>query len=440
MNKKYDIHETPPAAATITLALQHVFAMFGSTVLVPALTGLDPAIALLTSGIGTLLFHFFTKGKIPAYLGSSFAYIAGLASMVGPDLYKNYVADPAQYGALYHAAQSKAMGAALVVGIIYILFYALIKVFGTKFINRFFPSVVVGPVVMIIGLSLSGVAIDMSKADVPTAVFTALVTIIVGVFAKGFLNVIPILTGIFAGYLFAIARGLVEVGAIFKGVALFHPPALVIPSFELGAITLLAPLVIVTIIEDLGHIFVIGNVTKKDMINDPGFDNVMLGNGTATAVAAFLGGPPSTTYGENIGVLAVTKVFSSRVIQTAAVIAILLSFIGPVRAIVASIPTAVMGGVVTILFGMIAVAGIRAMIEAKTDLTSTRNLFIASLILVFGIGIKEVPVAIGGFHLTLSGVGLGTLVGIILNAFLPNERPEEASVTTLEANAVEETK
>lgn len=440
MNKTYEIHEKPPLLVSITLALQHVFAMFGATVLVPALTGLDPAIALLTSGVGTLLFHVFTKGKVPAYLGSSFAYIAGLASMIGPDLYKNYVANPAQYGALYHEKQAMAMGAALIVGIIYILFYALIKAFGTKFITKYFPSVVVGPVVMIIGLSLSGVAIDMAKGDIATAVFTALVTILVGVFAKGFFKVIPILTGIIAGYIFAIAKGLVSVSEIFSGVPLFHAPSFVVPTFELGAITLLAPLVIVTIIEDLGHIFVIGNVTKKDLVKDPGFDNVLLGNGVATSVAAVLGGPPSTTYGENIGVLAVTKVFSSRVIQTAAVIAIVLSFIGPVRALVASIPTAVMGGVVVILFGMIAAAGIRAMVEAKTDLSSTRNLIIVSLILVLGIGIKEVPVALGNFHLSISGVGLGTLVGIFLNAILPDERPEDQSITTLESATTEETK
>lgn len=440
MKKRYDIHETPPVLSSFTLAIQHVFAMFGATVLVPALTGLDPAVALLTSGLGTLIFHFFTKGKVPAYLGSSFAYIAGLASMVGPDLYKNFVADPGKYAAIYHEKQAIAMGAAMVVGLIYIAFFLLIKTFGTKFITKYIPSVVVGPVVMIIGLSLAGVAIDMAKADVAVAVFTALVTIIVGIYGKGFLKVIPILTGIVAGYVFAIAKGLVDVTAIFGNVPFFHRPELVMPQFEINAILLLAPLVIVTIIEDLGHIFVIGNVTEKDLINDPGFDKVLLGNGLATSVASILGGPPSTTYGENIGVLAVTKVYSARVIQYAAAFAILLSFIGPVRAIVASIPLAVMGGVVVILFGMIAAAGIRAMVEAETDLSSTRNLIIVSLILVLGLGVKEVPVTLGSFHLTISGVGLGTIVGILLNAILPNEKHEEHSITTLEADTVEETK
>ena len=413
MQKRYDIHEKPPVGQALLLGLQHVFAMFGATVLVPFLTGLDPAVALLTSGIGTLIFHFFTKGRVPSYLGSSFAYIAGLATLVGKPT------------AQHTPDLNLAMGAAFTVGMVYVVFFLLIKVFGTDFIHKIVPSVVVGPVVMIIGLSLSGTAIDMAKGDVPIAAFTALVTILVGVFGRGLAKVIPILIGIISGYIFAIIKGVVHMDQIMAGVdSWYHLPQLVVPHFQLSAITLLAPLAIVTIIEDLGHVFVIGNVTEKDLIKDPGFDRVLLGNGLATAVAAFFGGPPSTTYGENIGVLAVTKVYSAWVIRIAAVIAIILSFFSPLRALVSSIPVPVMGGVVVILFGMIAAAGIRAMIEAKSDLSSTRNLVIVSVILVLGIGVKEVPLDLGLFKMSVSGVGLATILGILLNLILPQEKTE----------------
>ncbi len=415
MEKRYDIHEKPPVVQALLLALQHVFAMFGATVLVPILTGLDPSVALLTSGIGTLIFHLMTKGMVPAYLGSSFAYIAGIASMV-----KDNPAGP---------NVPMAMGAAFVVGLVYIVVFLLVRTFGSEIITRYVPSVVVGPVVMIIGLSLAGVALgpNMAGTDWPTAIFTLVATILISVFARGFFKVIPILLGIGAGYAFAIFRGLVDFSKIGAGPVL-NTPHLVLPEFQLGAILLLAPLALVTIIEDLGHIFVIGNVTERDLIKNPGFDRVLLGNGLATAVAAFFGGPPSTTYGENIGVLAVTRVYSARVIQLAAVVAIFLSFVGPVRDVISSIPAAVMGGVVILLFGMIAAAGIRTMIEARTDLSSTRNLIIVSIILVVGIGYPN------------HGVGYATIAGILLNLILPQEKQEEPAVTTLEMDSVEESK
>ena len=415
MEKRYDIHEKPPVVQALLLALQHVFAMFGATVLVPILTGLDPSVALLTSGIGTLIFHLMTKGMVPAYLGSSFAYIAGIASMV-----KDNPAGP---------NVPMAMGAAFVVGLVYIVVFLLVRAFGSEIITRYVPSVVVGPVVMIIGLSLAGVALgpNMAGTDWPTAIFTLVATILISVFARGFFKVIPILLGIGAGYVFAIFRGLVDFSKIGAGPVL-NTPHLVLPEFQLGAILLLAPLALVTIIEDLGHIFVIGNVTERDLIKNPGFDRVLLGNGLATAVAAFFGGPPSTTYGENIGVLAVTRVYSAMVIQLAAVVAIFLSFVGPVRDVISSIPAAVMGGVVILLFGMIAAAGIRTMIEARTDLSSTRNLLIVSIILVVGIGYPN------------HGVGYATIAGILLNLILPQEKQEEPAVTTLEMDSVEESK
>lgn len=415
MQKRYDINERPPFLPGLLLAVQHVFAMFGATVLVPFLTGLDPSVALFTSGIGTLIFHFFTKGKVPAYLGSSFAYIAGIASMV-----KDNPAGP---------NVPLAMGAAFVVGVVYIAVFILVKLFGTQIITKYVPSVVVGPVVMIIGLSLATTALgkDMAGSHWPTALFTLTVTILLSVFAKGFFKVIPILLGIVAGYIFAIFEGLVKFSTIGSS-SLIHVPQFVAPEFQFKAIILLAPLALVTIIEDLGHIFVIGNVTERDLISDPGFDRVLLGNGLATAVASFFGGPPSTTYGENIGVLAVTRVYSAWVIQAAALVAIILSFVGPVRDVVASIPSSVMGGVVILLFGMIAAAGVRTMIEARTDLSSTRNLIIVSIILVVGIGYPN------------HGVGYATIAGILLNLILPQEKPEQAAVTTLEVDAIEDSK
>jgi len=416
-----------PLSKALPLALQHVFAMFGATVLVPFLTGLSPAVALLTSGIGTLIFHFFTKGKVPAYLGSSFAFIAPLAL---------YVTEK-------HSL-SQAMGGAIIAGLVYVVIYLVIKAFGTGFIERYVPSVVVGPVVIIIGLALAKTAVaDMASGNWAVAIFTLLATIFFSILGKGLFEVIPILLGIISGYIFSIivqyggllpklqelglaAPGtqLLDMSPIFNAPWLANPTAqyaadfagqvfsfasfhFPVPEFTAAALLAIAPIAFVTIIEDLGHIFVIGNVTEKDMIKDPGFDRVLLGNGLATAVAALFGGPPSTTYGENIGVLAITKVYSSWVIRIAAVIAICLSLIGKLSAALSTIPTAVMGGICILLFGMIAAAGIRTMIEAKSDLSSTRNLIIVAVILILGVGSGK--------------VGYATLAGILLNLVLPQK-------------------
>lgn len=422
------IDERLPVMKAFPLALQHVFAMFGATVLVPFLTGLSPAVALLTSGIGTLIFHFFTKGKVPAYLGSSFAFIAPLAL---------YVTEK-------HSL-SQAMGGAIIAGLVYLVIYLVIKTFGTGFIDRYVPSVVVGPVVIIIGLALAKTAVaDMASTNWTVAVFTLLAAVFFSILGRGLLEVIPILLGILAGYIFSIvvqyggflpklqAMGLAGPDKLFPmgmqpiveapwlanptahyagefagqvfSFASFHFP---VPEFTAAALLAIAPIAFVTIIEDLGHIFVIGNVTGKDLIKNPGFDRVLLGNGLATAVAAIFGGPPSTTYGENIGVLAITKVYSSWVIRIAAVIAISLSLIGKLSAALSSIPLSVMGGICILLFGMIAAAGIRTMIEAKSDLSSTRNLIIVAVILILGVGTGK--------------VGYATLAGILLNLVLPQK-------------------
>jgi len=421
------IDEKMSLSKAFPLALQHVFAMFGATVLVPFLTGLSPAVALLTSGIGTLIFHFFTKGKVPAYLGSSFAFIAPLAL---------YVTEKHSIG--------QAMGGAIIAGLVYLVIYLVIKTFGTGFIDRYVPSIVVGPVVIIIGLALAKTAVaDMASTNWAVAIFTLLAAVLFSVWGKGLFEVIPILLGIVSGYVFSFIvqyggflpklqemglaapdKQLLDISSIVNAPWLANPTAqyatdfagqvfsfasfhLPVPEFTAAALLAIAPIAFVTIIEDLGHIFVIGNVTKKDLIKDPGFDRVLLGNGLATAVAAIFGGPPSTTYGENIGVLAITKVYSSWVIRIAAVIAISLSLIGKLSAALSSIPTSVMGGICILLFGMIAAAGIRTMIEAKSDLSSTRNLIIVAVILILGVGTGK--------------VGYATLAGIILNMVLPQK-------------------
>jgi len=400
-NKFYGIQDVPPINEAVPLSFQHVFAMFGATILVPLLTGLDPAVTLFTSGLGTLIFHLMTKGKVPAYLGSSFAFIAPI------------IAATKAYGV------RGAFTGMIAAGLVYVAVFIIISLTGIDWIERILPSVVVGPVVMIIGLSLAPTAIQEAQKDLPTALVTAALVIIFSMFGKGFMKVIPILLGTIGGYIFAIFRGLVDFSPVAKASWIAVPKFSFLighsPVLAWGAVTLIAPLALVAIIEDLGHVLVIGNIVDKDLIKDPGFHRVMLGNGLATSIAALFGGPPSTTYGENIGVLAMTKVYSSRVIEGAAVIAILLSFIQKIGALIQVIPQAVMGGVTIILFGMIAAAGIRTLVENKVDFSDSRNLIIASVILTLGVG--GIKIGLGNF--VFEGVGPATLAGIILNLVLP---------------------
>lgn len=400
-NKFYGIQDVPPINEAVPLSFQHVFAMFGATILVPLLTGLDPAVTLFTSGLGTLIFHLMTKGKVPAYLGSSFAFIAPI------------IAATKTYGV------RGAFTGMIAAGLVYVAVFIIISLTGIDWIERILPSVVVGPVVMIIGLSLAPTAIQEAQKDLPTALVTAALVIIFSMFGKGFMKVIPILLGTIGGYIFAIFRGLVDFSPVLKASWIAVPKFSFLighsPVLAWGAVTLIAPLALVAIIEDLGHVLVIGNIVDKDLIKDPGFHRVMLGNGLATSIAALFGGPPSTTYGENIGVLAMTKVYSSRVVEGAAVIAILLSFIQKIGALIQVIPQAVMGGVTIILFGMIAAAGIRTLVENKVDFSDSRNLIIASVILTLGVG----GIKIGSGNFVFEGVGPATLAGIILNLVLP---------------------
>ncbi|MGI6449906.1 MAG: solute carrier family 23 protein [Desulfitobacteriia bacterium] len=400
MATEVQIHERLSLGKTIPLGLQHVFAMFGATVLVPFLTGLSPAVALLSSGIGTIVFLLLTGSKIPAYLGSSFAYIGVLTYFIKD---QNNIA--------------AAMGGALTIGIIYVVVFLLMSVFGTNWIHRLVPPIVAGPVVAIIGLSLTPVAADMASQDWRIAIFTLAVAIFFSIFAKGFFKIIPILMAIIIGYIAAFAMGIVHYQPIVDAMHNFFAlpvdfGAHRIPALDKAAILMFAPLAFVTIIEDLGHMIVLGNITHSDPIKNPGFHRVLLGNGVATGIGSFLGGPPLTTYGENIGVLAVTRVYSTFNLWVAAFIAIILSCVNPLQAAIMSIPTAVMGGVSILLFGMIGAAGLRNLIEARVDFSKSKNLIIASVIFAVGIGVSS------------HGVAWATLAGIGLNLLLPEAKDE----------------
>lgn len=397
------INERLPLTRAIPLGVQHLFAMTGSTILVPFLVGLSPATALFCSGIGTIVFLLLTRSKVPAYLGSSFAFIASLTV---------FVKDQNNLGS--------AMAGVLSVGLAYVLIYFVLRLFGTKWINKLIPPVVAGSVVAIIGLSLTPVALQMAGANWIVAIFTLAVAILVSVYGKGFSKVIPILIAIVAGYILAYFMGLVDTTKLIES---FQTP-FVLPFSSFGtihidvtAILTFAPLALITLIEDLGHMMILGNITRTDIIEDPGFDKVVLGNGLATGIASIFGGVPLTTYAENIGVLAITKVYSSLNLWIAAIAAIILSTFNPLGVLIMSIPTPVMGGVVILLFGMIGAAGLRTLIEAKVDFSKNKNLIIAAVIFAIGIG------------LTNHGIMFATLAGIFLNLVLKDE-PEETINTS----------
>lgn len=380
------------------LALQHMFAMFGSTVLVPALTGLNPAVALFTSGLGTLIFHLITGGKVPAYLGSSFAFIAPI------------IAAQNQFG------RDGAMLGIITVGLVYALMSVVIRLLGTEFFRKLLPPVVIGPVIITIGLGLAPTAKDMASEHLLVAFVTLAIAVGISVFAKGIIKVIPILLGIIGGYTFAAFLGLVDFAPVMEA-SWFSLPKFALPtvSGNLRAITLVAPIALVTMVEHLGDVVAISSTVKKDFIEEPGLHRTLLGDGIATLVAGLFGGPPNTTYGENVGVLALTKVYNPMIIQLTAVIVILSSFVQKVGVLIQTIPTAVMGGIVFLLFGMIASIGLRTLVENEVDLSKNRNLVIVSVTLV--VGISNLTLNFAG--LEFGGMGLAAIVGIVMNLILP---------------------
>ncbi len=400
-----DNKKLSPVRKTV-VGVQFLFVAFGATVLMPLLVGLDPATALFSAGIGTLIFHLVTRGKVPIFLGSSFAFIAPilLASK--------------QWG--LEGTLSGFAGVALV----YFIASALIKWRGTDFLSRLFPPVVVGPVIILIGLSLSGTAVDMSKSNWVLAIISLVVSITILTYARGMFRLIPVVGGIAVGYIVAMAMGLID----FKGIVeapwfalpenIAHP---ILPSFDWQPFVCLMPIALATLIEHVGDVYVVSNVAGKDFVKDPGLHRTMLGDGLACLAAAFMGGPPVTTYSEVTGAMQITKITSPAVIRITAVAAIAFSVFGKLNAFLQSIPQAVLGGIMLMLFGTIATVGIQNLVRNKVDFSKTRNIIIASIMLTTGVGGAELTA--GTF--SLSGIGLAAIVGIILNLALPKSKEDE---------------
>lgn len=413
--------ETLPFLQALPLSLQHLMAMFGATVLVPILTGLDPGVGLMTSGIGTILYLICVRNKIPSYLGSSFAFIAPLIAVGG--------GAAAIAGGTGHLPE--ALGGLVAAGVVYMIVAGLVKVFGTGWINKLLPPALVGAVVIVIGLGLSAVAVKMtmfpfadpSKGINLTGLAVALITLASAIafssYFKGFLKTIPVLLGIIVGYVVSIPLGLVSFDGIAKA-AWIGLPNVTFPVFDISAIAIIAPVAVVVIVEHIGHLLVINEITGKDFT--PMLPESLFGDGLATAISGALGGTPSTTYAENIGVMAVTKVYATQLFWYAGALAFIIGgFVPKFGAAISSIPTPVMGGISLLLFGLIASSGLRLLVKSGIDYSHSRNLILSSVVLVIGIGMET-----GGFTIPLGnysipGMALATFIGIALNLILPKE-------------------
>jgi uracil permease len=418
----YGPSEKPPVQEWVFLSIQHVFAMFGATILVPILTGLSPSAALFSAGTGTLIYILLTKAKVPAFLGSSFAFIPPITLV------------SATYGLPY------ALGGAFCAGIFYAIVAAIIKVAGHKWLDKALPPVVIGSVIIVIGLNLAPTAMDMAMNDasgnysmiyLSIALVTLTITIIANIFFKRFWALIPILIGLFSGYIFTLIMGsffpayhIIDYSTV-KQAAWLSLPTFAFPKFNIIAILSFIIVSFATLCEHLGDILVLSKVVGENFYEKPGLHRTILGDGIATAWASMWGGPPNTTYGENIGVLAITKVYSVWVIGGAAVLATLLSFFGKFGALIQTIPTPVLGGISMLLFGIIASSGLRTLVESGVDYQDKRNLTISSVIMVIGIGGGMISFPLNdNLTFALGGVALATLVGIILNLVLPQTNPD----------------
>ena len=417
----------------LVLGFQHMFAMFGATVLVPALTGLSVSATLLFAGLGTLLFHLLAKGKVPAFLGSSFAFIGGYAA-VAPML-----PDAAGEATIPNLELLPyACFGVVLAGLLYVVLSALFKVFGVKKVMRFFPPIVTGPVIICIGLTLSSSAIDNCRTNWWIALVAILVVVAANIFGKGMIKIIPILLGVVVSYLVAAVSGNVDftkvmaadwVGLPFQWsntvFGLFARPDLDTSMLITAAITIM-PLALATMVEHIGDMCAISSTCSRNYLADPGLHRTLLGDGLATSLASLFGAPANTTYGENTGVLALSKVYDPKVIRIAAVLAILFSFSPKFEALVAAMPAATIGGVSMILYGMISAVGVRNVVENKVDFTKSRNVLIAAIIMVLSIGITysgagAVVIPAGSVTIQLSGLAVGAIVGILLNAILPGK-------------------
>lgn len=421
------------------LSIQHLFAMFGATVLVPLITGFHPSLALFTAGIGTLIFHLCTKYKVPVFLGSSFAFLAAITALTKPD------------GILIPTNIPIAQGGIIFAGIIYLLFSLLAYLVGADKIRKLFPPVITGPVIIVIGINLASVAIHDATGGIGVAngltkevalnlaisCFTLAVVIACSIFAHGFFKLVPILIGIACGYILCMILSFIGIFQMdftavidspwinipFKSMDANGVMFMSIPKFELGAILSIAPIALVTFMEHIGDITTNSTVVNKDFIKDPGLHRTLLGDGVATIVAGFLGGPANTTYSENTGVLATTKNYNPRLLRITAIFAIILGLLGKIGAILQTIPAPVKGGVEVMLFGMIAAIGIRSLAESNLDFTHSRNLTIVGMILIFGLGFSQLGgmnVMIGNYTLNISGLFIAVVVGVLLNKILPD--------------------
>ena len=420
------------------LGVQHMFAMFGATVLVPALTGLSVSATLLFAGLGTLLFHLLTKGKVPAFLGSSFAFIGGYAAItaIGADEAGNTIND---YSLLPYACFGVACA-----GLLYLVLAALIKAFGAKKVMRFFPPIVTGPIIIAIGLTLSSSAIGNCSANWLVAVVAIAIIIICNIWGKGMIKIIPIMLGVLGSS--AVAVILHFTGAMqtldpakleaFKAAEWVGLPfqikdtvfGMLASDFDknllVSAVITIMPIALATMVEHIGDISAISSTCKKNYIADPGLHRTLLGDGLATILASFFGAPANTTYGENTGVLSLSKVFDPKVVRIAAYLAVLFSFSPKFAALVSLMPTATIGGASLVLYGMISAVGVRNVVENKVNFENTRNVIIAALILVLSIGINyagAIQIPVGSVTISLSGLAVGALAGIILNAILPGK-------------------
>lgn len=410
-----DVHDKPPAGKWLALSLQHMFAMFGATILVPQLVGLSPAIALLTSGLATIIFILVTRFKVPAYLGSSFAFIAPILA------------------ATENGGIGSAMIGSMFVALVYSIVSLVIWTTGSGWIMKILPPVVVGPVIMVIGLAVAPVAVDMASTiqvnGVPeynllhfsAAIVTLASAIICLMFFKGVISLMPVLIGIIVGYIYSLAIGIVEYQKVFEA-KFIEIPQFLLPGIDYEFVItptlllIMVPISIVTISEHIGHQLVLGKVVERDFIKDPGLNRSLLGDGLGTLISGLLGGPPKTTYGENIGVMAITRVYSVYVILGAAIFAILFSFNGTLMAFISTIPQAVLGGISILLFGIIASSGLRMLVDHKVDFGEQRNLIICSVILVIGIGGATINIS---ESFRVEGMALAAIVGVLLNLLLP---------------------
>lgn len=444
MNKEthegiYDVKQLG-AGKTIVLGLQHMFAMFGATVLVPLLTGLDVSTTLLFAGLGTLLFHLVTKGKVPAFLGSSFAFLGGYFA-IAPIL---------EDGSSNVEMIPYACFGVACAGLLYLVLAGLIKLFSAGKIMKFFPPIVTGPIIIAIGLTLSQSAIDNCSSNWLIALVAIVAVILCNIFGKGMIKIVPILIGVAASYLVAICMGKVD----FSGVASapwigipIHKEMTILGMFNnfdaskmITAIITIMPIALATIVEHIGDISAISSTTGRNYIKEPGLHRTLLGDGLATIVASLFGAPANTTYGENTGVLNLSKVYDPFVVRLAACFAVFFSFCPKFSAVIQSMPTATVGGISLILYGMISAVGVRNVVENKVDFTKSRNVIIAALILVLSIGINysaagAIAFQIGKITISLSGLAVGALTGIILNAILPGkdyvfdtEEPQDTGV------------